>query len=147
MKALSIRQPWAWAIVAGYKPVENRSRRTTFRGPLLVHAGKREMPEDINFVIRVVAEQTGRSEGDIFREYSKHLMAGALGAIVGVATISDCVQEMDSDWFFGPYGFVLTDARAISPVPCKGALGFFEVPADLSDAILSPADIGGASTK
>ena len=34
-KALSVRQPWAWAIVEGLKPVENRKRRTTYRGALL----------------------------------------------------------------------------------------------------------------
>ena len=37
---LSIRQPWAWAIVHGYKPIENRTWNTGFRGRLLIHAGK-----------------------------------------------------------------------------------------------------------
>jgi hypothetical protein len=32
MKALSIRQPWASLIVAGYKDIENRSWRTSYRG-------------------------------------------------------------------------------------------------------------------
>jgi hypothetical protein len=40
MKALTVKQPWAWAIVMGYKDVENRSRRTNHRGPLLIHAAK-----------------------------------------------------------------------------------------------------------
>ena len=40
MKALSIRQPWAWLIVHGYKDVENQSWSTDYRGPVLVHAGK-----------------------------------------------------------------------------------------------------------
>ena len=39
MRCLTVRQPWAWAIVAGLKSIENRSRRTTHRGPLLIHAG------------------------------------------------------------------------------------------------------------
>ena len=38
--ALSIRQPWAWLIVNGYKDVENRSWRTSRRGEVLVHTGK-----------------------------------------------------------------------------------------------------------
>jgi hypothetical protein len=41
MKALSIRQPWAWLIVHGVKDVENRTWRTNFRGRFLVHAGMR----------------------------------------------------------------------------------------------------------
>ena len=38
--ALSIRQPWAWLIVHGFKDIENRDWPTNFRGRLLVHAGQ-----------------------------------------------------------------------------------------------------------
>jgi hypothetical protein len=38
--ALSIRQPWAWLIVNGFKDLENRSWSTAFRGPVWIHAGK-----------------------------------------------------------------------------------------------------------
>ena len=40
MKALSIRQPWAWLIIKGHKDIENRSWPTAFRGRVLVHAAK-----------------------------------------------------------------------------------------------------------
>ena len=40
MKALTIHQPWAWAIAAGHKRVENRVWYTNYRGPLAIHAGK-----------------------------------------------------------------------------------------------------------
>ena len=40
-RALSIRQPWAWLILNGYKDLENRTWRTDYRGPLLIHAGMR----------------------------------------------------------------------------------------------------------
>jgi hypothetical protein len=40
MKPLSIRQPWAWAIVAGLKRYENRTWTTPYRRPLLIHAGQ-----------------------------------------------------------------------------------------------------------
>ena len=40
MKALSIRQPWAWLIVNGFKDIENRTWPTKFRGRVLVHASK-----------------------------------------------------------------------------------------------------------
>src|SRR5690349_14501124 len=45
MKALSIRQPWAWLIVNGHKPVENRSWPTKYTGKLLIHAGQRFEPK------------------------------------------------------------------------------------------------------
>lgn len=40
MKALSIRQPWAWLIVNGFKDIENRSWDTKYRGLVLIHASK-----------------------------------------------------------------------------------------------------------
>ena len=41
MKALTMKQPWAELIISGIKDVENRSRRTHFRGRFAVHAGLR----------------------------------------------------------------------------------------------------------
>lgn len=41
MKALSLWQPWASAIAAGAKRIETRSWRTSYRGPLAIHAAKR----------------------------------------------------------------------------------------------------------
>ena len=38
MKCISIRQPWAWLIIKGVKPVENRTWSSSYRGPLLIHA-------------------------------------------------------------------------------------------------------------
>ena len=40
MKALSIRQPWAWLIIHAGKDVENRTWCTNYRGRFLVHAAK-----------------------------------------------------------------------------------------------------------
>ena len=42
MKCLSIQQPWAWAVVNGWKPIENRTWHTNYHGPLLIHTGQRE---------------------------------------------------------------------------------------------------------
>jgi hypothetical protein len=39
MKALTVCQPWAWAIIHAPKRIENRTWRTSHRGPLAVHAG------------------------------------------------------------------------------------------------------------
>ena len=38
MKALSIRQPWAWLILHGGKDIENRTWATKLRGRVLIHA-------------------------------------------------------------------------------------------------------------
>jgi hypothetical protein len=39
MRALTVRQPWAWAIAHAGKTVENRSWSTSYRGLLAIHAG------------------------------------------------------------------------------------------------------------
>ena len=39
MKAITIKQPWAWAIIFAGRDIENRSWYTHHRGPLLIHAG------------------------------------------------------------------------------------------------------------
>lgn len=44
MKALTVRQPWASLIAAGVKTIETRSRRTSHRGPLVIHAGLAKPP-------------------------------------------------------------------------------------------------------
>ena len=38
MKAISIRPPWAWAILHAGKDIENRTWRTSMRGTVAVHA-------------------------------------------------------------------------------------------------------------
>lgn len=41
MRAISIRQPWCWAILHAGKRVENRDwKGCSYRGPVLLHAGK-----------------------------------------------------------------------------------------------------------
>lgn len=116
IKALSIRQPWADAIIWHGKDVENRDWRTNFRGPVLIHAAKKWGPEergDLSFIEDMTATK--------LEDVEKPL----LGGIIGVAEIVDCVENMDSKWFFGRFGFVLRNAEPLEFIPCRGALGFF----------------------
>lgn len=118
MHALSIRQPWASAIAWGWKDVENRTWPTKYRGPVLIHAGKawkQAERDDVMFVERTAGWAI-----------DEDLIARRLGGIVARAEIVDCVTEMDSPWFFGPYGFVLSNVEELPFQPCRGALGFFD---------------------
>jgi hypothetical protein len=122
MKALSIKQPWAWLIVNGYKPLENRSWKTKFTGDFLVQAGLTFDMKGWAWVVENL-DQLGIDYMNLPEpdEYEK-------GAIIGKATITDCISESDSPWFFGPYGFKLESAEVFDEsIPCKGRLGFFEV--------------------
>ena len=120
MKALSIRQPWAWLITHGLKPVENRTWSTAYRGELLIHASKEFDQAGLDSVL-----------GNFPHLASRMPVEYSLGCVVGVATVTDCVQAHHSPWFTGPYGFVLRDAKPLQPRPFKGALGLFEVPDEL----------------
>ncbi len=115
MRALSIRQPWAWLIVNGYKDIENRSWRTNYRGPFLVHAGLKAEQEVYDQVADRLDIQLP-PPGEIER-----------GGIVGQSTILDGVENHDSPWFFGPYGFVLDKSKPLPFRPMRGRLGFFPV--------------------
>ncbi|WP_312903576.1 ASCH domain-containing protein [Stutzerimonas nitrititolerans] len=117
MKALSIRQPWAWLIVNGYKDIENRSWATRYRGPVLIHAAK----------------GMTRAEYEDGQELARHLGITLpafneleRGGIVGQAEITDCVSDSSSPWFFGKFGFVLANASPCAFQSCVGRLGFFK---------------------
>lgn len=137
MKALSIRQPWAFAIVGGWKPVENRDWPTKFRGRVLIHAGLREDRDSRELVIAQVSAQSHRPRLKVENDYlCRPHGGGARGAIVGEAEVVDCVTAMVSDWFVGPYGFVLRRAVTFNnPIPCKGMLGFFTVPDHVAELV------------
>lgn len=104
IRALSIKQPYPHHIFHDGKDVENRDWPTRGRGWFLIHAGVSKSELD----------------ADDARD-----MALPRGGIVGAARIVDCVTEMESQWFFGKYGFVLRDAFPLPLIPCRGQLGFF----------------------
>lgn len=135
MKALTICQPYADLICLPddddrAKRVENRTWSTNYRGPLLIHAGKSRQ----------------WLQGD---NYGIPLSDMVFGAIVGVCRLSGCVNRhvgrWGAEWSYGalnhwpwlaghqhaegPYCFVLTECRRFeTPIPYRGAQGFFDVP-------------------
>ncbi len=115
MRALSIRQPWAWLIVHGRKNIENRTWPTSFRGRFLVHAALIFDHEGYQWV---------RSEMGVSMPEPACFERGG---IVGAADLLDCVSQHESPWFSGPYGFVVANARVLPFRRFRGRLGFFEV--------------------
>jgi hypothetical protein len=105
MRALTIRQPFAAAILAGSKTVEYRSWPTNHRGDLLIHAGLKKAPEE--WLERYP---------DVDPE------ALVYGAILGVVEVVDCRLRR------GQYEWVLGNPRPFAePVPCKGNTRLFNV--------------------
>lgn len=119
MKALSIRQPWAWLIIHAGKDIENRSWHTKFRGRFLVHAAKgltgAELVRALNF-----CEERGLPMPD--------LCDLQRGGIIGSVELVDSVDHSDSPWYVGQKGFLLRDPKPLPFMPLKGQLQFFDVP-------------------
>lgn len=124
-KALSIRQPWAWLIVNGYKDIENRTWSTELRGEILIHASKTMTNADyqsaVNF-LESLKKDANIALPNISIPHKKDL---EFGGIVGTAVITACVTESDSPWYTGDYGFVLEDVKPLPFKPCLGKLSFF----------------------
>jgi hypothetical protein len=127
MKALSLWQPWAWLIANGHKDIENRTWNTRFRGTFLIHASMTYDPH--------VTPQHFETWGIALPSSGTFQRGG----IVGIATLTDVVKQSDSPWFFGPYGFLLKDARPLLFTPLRGQRYFFEVPQEIIDALVLQA--------
>jgi hypothetical protein len=126
---LSIQQPWAWLITSAGKDIENRTWQTAFRGWFLIHA-----PARVDSV--AIAALRG------LRRRVPSVTEAQVGGIVGAAEVIDCVSESDSQWFAGPFGIALRNARPIPFVPMAGRLSFFPVPSESGEAVREALRLG-----
>jgi hypothetical protein len=114
LPALSVRQPWAWLIVNGFKDVENRSRRTKHRGPLLIHAS-------------LTKKDFAKLRAEVHRKHSVVVPDDIeRGGIVGIVDVVGCEERPRSHWHApGHYGWLLAKPQRLKFRPCAGALGLF----------------------
>jgi hypothetical protein len=127
-RALTIRQPWAAAITFADKRVENRVWPSSYRGPVLIHAGT----------------TLDRRHGPMAAAVVRGLQLD-MGAVLAVARITDC-HEDDGEctpWSAtGHFHHVLDEVTALPlPIPWTGAQGLWVPPPPLLDKVreqLSP---------
>lgn len=132
MKALSIQQPWVWAILHAGKRVENRTWGHAYRGPLALHASK------------------GKERLGDFGPGEPPESQLVFGAILGVADIVKCVkldklERLNPEqvaWLkahpfaSGPYCWILKNVRALpEPIFCNGARGLWDVSEEVVERI------------
>lgn len=115
-RCLAVRQPYAWAICAGAKTIENRSWTTKHRGQIVI----------------VASSATAQIKSLQKAAKPKVLSASHLvtSAAIGIADILDVLPlnpDMESNpWASGPYCWVLANARLFkTPIPCKGKLNLY----------------------
>lgn len=113
MRAISVRQPWAWLLLHKGKDVENRSWALPARyvgDPLLLHAGKTEAP--------VPPELR-----PLLTEYE-----GRLGGVVGRITFGPTTQGHPSRWAEpGARHWPVLRSQPLPFFACRGRLGIFKV--------------------
>lgn len=126
--ALSVRQPWAWAIIYGGKGIENRSPAAVrnlghpVARRIAVHAAKGMTRDEY-----VAAYEFMRGIGVVCPPPATLVR----GAIIGSVSVAEVVSASASPWFFGPRGLVLRNPEPCHRVPAVGALGYFSwTPAD-----------------
>ncbi len=128
MKVLTISQPFASLIAVGAKFVENRNWRTSYYGPIAIHAGS-----GTQFLTR------------------SELRAYHTGAVIAVARLVNClhiesIREGAAKWptacpngvsrtwselrehrhTEGLWCWVLEDVTRIKPIPAKGQIGLWD---------------------
>lgn len=126
---LTVKQPWAWAIIHAGKDVENRSRPIRYRGRLLIHAGKGYAPEGDEWLRRMGIEPPV----DLPR-----------GCIVGSVQVTGSTQTSPSRWAMkGHHHWLLADSTpAVAPLPCRGALNLFRAPEGWEQAFTAGLEAG-----
>lgn len=150
MKALSLWQPWASLMAAGYKRIETRDwpPSSLRQGQLVaIHAAKRwtgdvrELLEEDPFFKRYLTLAQRRELWDF--------TTPPLGAVIAVARFHSVIptvtlirnkQLTEREWAFGNfshgrYGWVFSEVRPIQPIPTRGMQGLFnwQPPVEVSD--------------
>lgn len=156
MKALTLTQPYATLVTVGAKKIETRGWKTSFRGPLAIHAAKGFPGEAKRFCeARMVCRALGWPECPTpltqeWMDESKRLINSLpLGKVIVTCNLVDVVRTQDflcqegvfdrypelfteqeqafGNYEEGRYGWILEDVKMLpDPDPVKGALSLWE---------------------
>lgn len=158
MRILTVRQPWAWAIIHGGKDVENRVRNIAgdYRGAVAIHAAL-GVGSGREFLANTAA--IGRLGNPVPFGLDYGVIIGVVDLVnVHSASVIGGCGRMDnhcdehpngcrhhcSPWAMGPapdgwyQHLVLANPRAITePIPYRGALGLRRLDDDTTARILA----------
>lgn len=154
MKAISLLQPWASLVAVGAKRIETRSWPTKYRGPLAVHASKKDPckmsllgMEAFEAAVKEAFEKTGLSwcflptgcviatcsltDCKLIKEdglYQSHIVPGGINDIFHREHPLPTGNELAfGDYTPGRYAWILSDVQKLqTPIPAKGRLGLWD---------------------
>lgn len=159
MKVISLLQPWASLVVIGAKKIETRSWNTKYRGPVLIHASKRKIPEllhlqcnwkfDAGFHI-LGGTMSGKDSIDFHKDLPFGQIIGMVNLIDSRPSESFTVGELDTtiyvdkgkyyterafgDYSTGRYGWLLSNHVLFKTgIPAKGSRSFCEYNGELPE--------------
>lgn len=123
--ALTVREPWGWAIISGHKPIENRRWEPGLE------------PGDL-FALHVGRVTEWKALAYIRARHGIHVPQNELyaGAILGVCRFRGIVVRGEEQrltnrerrWFTGRVGWrIEVVLRFEQPVPCNGRLGLWRI--------------------
>lgn len=153
--AISLRQPWATAVMYFGKDVENRSRWLyRHRGPLIVHASRTTPHYDDFQRFFHLAKQEGCPESDL-KEFIDDVEAGrcpvpfdtggCIVAVVNLANVFGPKDDIPNDHPAGEslwadddsdYWLYFDEVVGVEPVDFKGAVGLFKVPYKIASRLV-----------
>ncbi len=133
MRALTIFPVFAELIAAGVKRIENRSRPTTYRGPLFIHASRKRRHD-------------GTSIDAIAQLHALDPSTLAPGCIIAIVDLVDCMDVESarlrvpdqSAFASGPWCWLLANPRRLpEPIPAIGQLGLWRADLQLQPEVVS----------
>lgn len=165
LRILTVRQPWAWAIIHGGKNVENRVRNIAgdYRGPVAIHAGAAYEPKANRWPSMMAAAE--RYGVESMREHLIAYGQKAYRHIIGVVDLIDVHSATgywtrENEWRLdcctsswaetgyteehglgrsqGLFHLELANPRPLAePIPYRGALGLRRLDVETTAAVWS----------
>lgn len=134
MKALSLWQPWATLVAIESKMFETRHWSTSYRGPLAIHAAKKETK-----ALYALSLSEPFASNLVGAGYKYNFSSLPFGAFVAVAdlvdifpteTIVNSIGEDErafGDYSPGRFAWKLENLRRIEPLPAPGHQGLWNI--------------------
>jgi hypothetical protein len=132
MRALSVPQPWAWAVARGHKTYLSRASDTSHRGPLALYASFRA---EVSHVRSQAVREANANSAD---------PVAAIGGIVAVVNLTGVCTAGTSGrpcgcgpWALaGSYHWLVADPRPLRlPVLALGQPGLWELAPAVAAAV------------
>ena len=162
MRILTVRQPWAWAIIHGGKDVENRVRNIAgdYRGPVAIHVAMADAEGAPENIWLEYADFYRNKHGLRPSEFSwRDTERGHIIGVVELVAVHASKLSASESFLGAPVCFdsitptgnlcsvwaepnhhhlILDAARALAePIPYRGALGLRTLPDDTANSVMT----------